>query len=113
MGPAERRTERRLLCSNLVQISWSGSKGHPCREIGVLENLSRGGFGVCIHLSVSIRRGTELSILANQFEFRGRVVQCNPRESGYLVGLELDKPCEWEDGFGPEHLLDVMLLNLE
>lgn len=109
---AERRTERRLLCSNLVQISWSASTNHRRTEIGVLENVSSSGFGLCIHLGTPIEWGTALSVVANQVEFSGRVMQCSVRENGYLVGLELNDPGEWDDGFAPEHLLDFMTLSL-
>jgi hypothetical protein len=109
----ERRTERRLLCSNLVKISWAGTRGHRCTEIGVLENVSKRGFGLYVYLTMSLKRGTELSVVANRVEFNACVMQCSCRENGYLVGLALDEPCEWVEGFGPEHLLDVTLLDLE
>jgi hypothetical protein len=88
-------------------------KGHRRTEIGVLENLSRNGFGVCIYIGIPFERGTEMSILANRVEFTGCVRQCISRENGYLVGVELKAPCRWPDGFVPEHLLDVTLLEFE
>ena len=109
---SERRTERRLLCSNLVEVSWSGMNGHRRTEIGVLENLSREGIGLCLYPGTPLERGIELSIGANQMEFTGCVMQCNARENGYFVRLRLAVPREWADGFVPEHLFDVTLLDL-
>lgn len=107
----ERRAERRLLCSNLVEICWSGINGRRHSEFGVLEDLTCSGFGLSMHFDAPPECGTELSILANRQRFTGRVVQCTSREDGYLVGLELDEPCERVDGL--EHVLDVALLDLE
>jgi hypothetical protein len=63
-----------------------------------------------MHFDAPPECGTELSILANRQRFAGRVVQCTCREDGYLVGLELDEPCEQVDGL--EHVLDLTLLDL-
>ena len=108
---SERRAERRLLCSNLVQVSWAATNGARHAEFGVLEDLSTSGFGLSMHFDAPLECGTELSILANRQRFAGRVVQCSRREDGYLVGLELDEPCEEVDGL--EHVLDVTLLDLD
>jgi hypothetical protein len=67
---------------------------------------------MCIFIGIPLDPGTRLSILANEADISGVVVQCSFRENGYLVGVELDERCEWIDGSGPEHLLDVMLLDL-
>jgi len=107
----DRRAERRLLCSNLVQVSWIASNGVRRAEFGVLEDLTASGFGLSMHFDAPPECGTELSILANRQRFAGRVVQCSRREDGYLVGLELDEPCEEVDGL--EHVLDVTLLDLD
>jgi len=106
----ERRAERRLLCSNLVQVSWSGINGRRFSVFGVLEDLTSSGFGLSMHFDAPPECGTGLSILANRQRFTGRVVQCTSREDGYLVGLQLDELCERVDGL--EHVLDVALLDL-
>jgi hypothetical protein len=106
----ERRAERRLLCSNLVQVSWTAADGARHTEFGVLEDLSSSGLGLSMHFDVPPECGTELSILANRQRFTGRVVQCTYRADGYLVGLEMDEPCEQVDGL--EHVLDLTLLDL-
>jgi hypothetical protein len=108
----ERRAERRLLCSNLAQVCWIGPRGNPCTETGVLENVSKGGLGLCIHAEVRPEPGIEISIWANRVEFKGRVRQCDVRENGHLVGLRLEVPCEKVDGVGLEHLLDVTQFDL-
>jgi hypothetical protein len=74
--------------------------------------LSREAFGLCVCLGTPFEQGTELSIVANQVEFTGCVMQCSVRENSYFVGLRLVEPREWTDGFVPKHLLDVTLLDL-
>jgi hypothetical protein len=84
--------------------------GHRQTDDGVLENVSSSGFGLSIHLSTALARGTELSIVLNRKAFTGVVTQCNFRESGYLIGLRLDERCERFDGL--DHLVDVTMLDL-
>lgn len=107
---SERRTERRLLCSNLVQVSWSAVNGQRHQEVGVLEDLSKNGFGLSLHTDSRLACGTGISIVANGKQFTGSVTHCRLREGGYHVGFQLDEDCE---GFAdPEHLLDVAALDL-
>jgi hypothetical protein len=110
------RRADRLLCSNLVQISWIGPHRRFRKEVAVVENISKAGLGLALFVGVPLESGTELSILANGLDLRGQVIRCVFRENGYIVGLELDQ--RWvfvpgsADRFTPEHLLDVNLLDL-
>jgi hypothetical protein len=112
----QNRRADRLLCSNLVQISWMGAHRRFRKEIAVLENISKAGLGLALFVGVPLESGTELSILANGLELSGQVIRCVFRENGYIVGLELDKRWTFVPGsvdrFTPEHLLDVNLLDL-
>ena len=63
-----------------------------------------------IHFDAPPECGTVLSILTNRQRFAGRVTQCTCRDDSYLVGLELDEPCEKVEGI--EHVLDLTLLDL-
>ena len=110
----DRRTEHRLLCSNLVQISWVGSNDRWRKETAVLENISRGGLGLALFVSVPLEIGTALSVLANGIELSGIVRQCSLLQNGYFVGLELDRvlTAGEADSFTPEHLIDIDLLDL-
>ena len=111
----ERRSGKRLLCSDLVQLQWTGQHGACHREIVILENLSRAGVG--LFMGVPVPEGTEVYLAANGIQLGGRVKQCQFRENGYVLGLELNAESQWaqEPGsdFLPEHLLDVSLLDLE
>ena len=57
LAERDRRTEPRLLCSNLVQISWDESNGRRRKETAVLENISRGGLGLALFVSVPLKSG--------------------------------------------------------
>jgi hypothetical protein len=113
----DRRTEHRLLCSNLVKISWVESNDRRRKETAVLENISRGGLGLALFVSVPLEIGTALSVLANGIELRGLVRQCSLLQNGYIVGLELDENCVLTageaDSFTPEHLIDLDQLSLK
>ena len=42
----EHRTDRRLLCSDLVTVRWTGARGFTREEVAVLEDFSRIGAGL-------------------------------------------------------------------
>ena len=111
----ERRRNKRLLCSDLVQVLWKAGNGVPQCEIAVLENLSLAGVG--LFMGVYIPEGTEIEIVSDDTHLRGSVKQCRFRENGYVVGLELHPESRWaqqpNSNFWPKHLLDVSLLELD
>jgi hypothetical protein len=113
-GKEERRENKRLLCADLVQLTWSEASGKERREIVILENLSLAGVGV--FMGVAIPEGATAQLLISELRLTGQVKHCKFRENGYVVGLELDADSKWaqESGreFLPEHLLDVSLLDL-
>jgi hypothetical protein len=111
----ERRGSKRLLCSDLVQVSWQNANGERFREIAILENLSLSGVG--LFAGVPLPPGMKVDLAGSEAVLTGRVKQCAFRENGYVVGIELDDDSKWaqEPGcaFVPQHLLDVSLLDLE
>lgn len=111
----ERRGSKRLLCSDLVQVSWHDGKGQTYREVAILENLSLSGVG--LFTGVPVPHNAEIHLAGADAVLRGKVKQCVFRENGYVVGIELDADSKWaqEPGgtFLPQHLLDVSLLDLE
>jgi PilZ domain len=110
--PVERRGQKRLLCSELVQIYWTGPQGTRHEEIVVLENLSSGGLG--LFTGVALQEGTNVRVLVNQRELSAKVRHCVFQGNGHLVGLALDAGSKWTKGndLAPEHLLDVSMLDL-
>lgn len=111
----ERRGSKRLLCSDLVQLSWQDDLGRSFREVAILENLSLSGVG--LFTGVPLPEDTEIHLAGVEAVLTGRVRQCVFRENGYIVGIELNDDSKWaqEPGcnFVPQHLLDVSLLDFE
>lgn len=111
----ERRASKRLLCSDLVQVSWENTAGEPFREVVILENLSLSGVG--LFAGVPIPQGACIRLAGSEIVLTGIVKQCAFRENGYVIGIELDAKSKWaqEPGhaFVPQHLLDVSLLDLD
>ncbi len=110
----ERRTAKRLLCSDLVRLSWTDSRGSHQAEVAILENLSLSGVG--LFTGVKVSEGSEIQIAANDVSLTGFVRACRFRENGYVLGVELHSDSKWaqepNSGFIPQHLLDVSLLDL-
>jgi hypothetical protein len=111
----EKRTARRLLCSDLVRVSWMETDGRRRDEVAILENLSLSGVG--LFTGVPVPEDCPVEISGNDARLNGLVRRCGFRENGYVIGIELDENSKWaqepNSGFLPEHLLDVSLLDLE
>lgn len=108
----ERRGEFRLLCSDLVRLSWLDGPSRGRTEFAVLENVSAAGASVLA--GVPVADGSRLRILAPQTEFTGTARHCSRVDNGYLVGIAFDPDCRWsENSYVPEHLLDPANLDGE
>lgn len=111
----ERRGSKRLLCSDLVRLSWREADGSRRLEIAVLENLSLAGVG--LFAGVPITEDTVLRITANGKTLSGNVRACRFRENGYVIGVELNAESRWaqepNSDFTPEHLLDTSRLRFD
>jgi hypothetical protein len=101
----ERRIESRLLCAELVELTWTDSSGNECRRLVNLEDISSSGLGV--QMEIPIRPGTPITVHYPNGEFHGRVRYCAFRDVGYFLGVEFDEDSTWSAvHFQPEHLLD-------
>lgn len=105
----QRRTHKRLLCSDLVQLSWTGTDGSRHSEVVILENLSQAGVG--LFTGVPLATGTTVHLALKDQTLTGRVRQCVFRQNGYILGLEISSPAD--GNLLPEHLLDISLLSLD
>jgi PilZ domain len=101
----ERRTEVRMLCSELVRIRWEEPLANQC-VAAVLEDISPSGAG--LQVEAPINEGARVSIEPPNCLLHGAVRYCIFREIGYFIGVRLDEGCRWSGTFyRPEHLLDI------
>lgn len=101
----ERRSERRLLCAELVEVIWRDSFGAEKRRIGNLEDICTNG--ICVQLETAPEAGTRIRMLYESGELAGVVKYAYYRDEGYFVGVELEPHSRWSAAeFVPEHLLD-------
>jgi hypothetical protein len=106
---AERRLERRLMCSDMVVVSWQDQAGRIRRAPGVLEDIAASG--ACVQLDLEIPLKTILKIRCSKGKLQGVVQYCVFRETGFFIGVELDHSSKWSDeSFHPQHLLDLHTL---
>lgn len=101
-----RRSEKRLLCSDLVRIRWLDRLGSRREEIVVLECYSVSGASML--MGIPLKEGTPVTLCGGEEEYRATVRQCCPAPNGYLVGLSFS---EQTRNYVPEHLLDLLLLS--
>lgn len=100
-----RRVETRMLCADLVDITWKDRTGRTRRTVANLEDISLSG--ACVQMDIPIPLQTTLKIAYPKGELRGRVCYCIYREIGYFLGVEFDPGVRWsQKSFRPQHLLD-------
>jgi hypothetical protein len=108
-GQIERRSEPRLLCSDLVTVEWTDRTGATRKEIANLEDIS--AHGVCLQTGSEIPAGTAVRITAGDSQLCGNARYCREDELGCYVGVQMEPGSEWsEQSFQPKHLLDPRLL---
>jgi hypothetical protein len=100
-----RRTEQRLLCSDLVKVRWIDRHGARREEIVVLEGYSASGAN--LFMGVPIGEGTPVTLWGGGEELRATVRHCTPGPNGYLAGVHFG---ERPRSYVPEHLLDLSRL---
>ena len=102
---SDRRYDIRMLCAELVEVSWKTKTGRVRRETASLDDISESG--ACVQLDQAVPEGARITVeLANR-EFTGNVHYCVDREAGYYVGVEFDPDCHWDPAeFEPGHMLD-------
>jgi hypothetical protein len=102
----ERRSEVRMLCADMVEISWKGLRGKTLRTTALLEDIAPSG--ACLQFETPVPIGMEIQWEASKQEFKGRVCYCVYREIGYFVGVEFDSGSTWsKKKYKPLHLLDL------
>jgi hypothetical protein len=105
----DRRSEGRMMCADMVEVSWSERSGKHRSAIALLEDISASG--ACIQLEMPVPKGVEIRWDAQRQEFRGTVRYCVYREIGYFVGVEFEPSSRWSrKTFAPQHLLDPQTL---
>lgn len=108
---AERRSEKRLLCSDLVKIRWTGMGGESREEIAIMEDVSP--LGASLFTGVPVPEGAALILLTPAMQSHGEVRHCATVANGFSVGVRLSAARCWLTGmdYTPEHLLDLSQLD--
>src|SRR4051794_13603393 len=100
----ERRIDDRLLCAELVEVTWEESLRQQ-RRVANLEDISPSG--LCLHMEKPIAIGTRVGVRYGRGEFVGSVRYCLFREIGYFLGIEFGESSRWStEYFRPQHLLN-------
>jgi hypothetical protein len=101
----ERRSEVRLLCADMVEVSWR-DQGRSRRATAILEDIS--ARGACLQLETAVPCGVEIGWTCPSQKFVGRVRYCTYREIGYFVGVEFEGGTRWsKQVYEPRHFLDL------
>src|SRR5215469_10807057 len=98
---ADRRTEARMMCADMVETRWKDSFGRSHRAMALLEDISHSG--ACLQFEQPVPVGSEIV----WDSFRGRVSYCVYREIGHFAGVELSPETPWSpQRYRPPHMLD-------
>ena len=101
----ERRSEVRVLCADMVEVSWR-DQGRSRRATALLEDISASG--ACLQLETAVPCGEEIRWECPNQRFVGRVRYCAYREIGYFVGVEFEGGTRWsKQVYEPRHFLDL------
>jgi len=105
----DRRSERRMLCADMIHVQWKPPQGRLQSATALLEDISPSG--ACLQLDFDVPIASEIQWRSANQVFAGRVRYCVYREIGYFAGVEFVGGKEWsEAAYHPEHLLDVQKL---
>lgn len=105
----ERRSEIRMLCADMVELSWKEPGGHTARAMALLEDISASG--ACLQLEAPVPLSVEVHWKSPKQQFTGIVRYCVYREIGYFIGVEFEQKSKWSrKAFKPQHLLDLKKL---
>ena len=109
MGMEYERSESRLLCAELVRITWKEPAGRGRKGTAILENISSSG--ACLQLEKPVPVNSSIQIRLSKGYLRGSVRYCVYRDIGYFVGLQFDTGFKWSRRMHqPEHMLDLQRL---
>jgi hypothetical protein len=100
----DKRTEIRMLCADMLEISWKDQRGKPKKLMGLLEDIS--ARGACLQMECPMPVGAEVSFETPEQQYTGHVRYCVYREVGFFAGVEFEGS-KWSKGaFEPQHFLD-------
>src|SRR5689334_1157156 len=103
------RAEVRLLCADIVEISWHDLTSRRRSRQALLEDISPSG--ACVQLDSPLPVGSEIRLRCHREELTGYVKYCVYREIGYFAGIEFRTDSRWSpEAFQPEHLLNPATL---
>ena len=101
----DRRNNTRLLCAELVQLTYRDESGRQRRRVANLEDISL--CGACLQVEKRVPDGTRVVIRYGDGELIGTVRHCSFRDTSYFLGIRFEEGCRWSTRhFRPEHLLD-------
>ena len=101
----ERRIDDRLLCAELVEVTWEDETGRNRKRVANLEDISRSG--ICLQMEHEMAPGTRLRMHYGDGDLIGVVRHCAFRGFGFFLGVELEEGSRWSSQhYRPEHLLD-------
>jgi PilZ domain len=102
----ERRTNFRMMCADVLEVSWTDQKGTKRSAAALLEDISE--TGACLQLEVPVAIGSEIRWSCPKQDLVGRVRYCDYQEMGYFVGVEFHAASKWSANvYEPQHLLDL------
>ena len=100
-----RRVEPRMLCADLVDITWKDQSGRTRRGVANLEDISLSG--ACLQVDRPVLLGADIRISYPNGELLGFVKYCVFREIGYFLGVEFHPGNQWSQrSYRPQHMLD-------
>jgi len=107
----EQRQDSRMLCADLVEVSWTTKTGEPRSAIANLEDIS--STGVCLVMDAMLPAETEVGIRSLRGEFTGKVRYCRyEAEFGHTIGIQFSSGSRWSPShYRPRHLLDPRTLS--
>jgi len=109
---AERRSEARLLCADLVQVEWTEVSGRKRRTVANLEDISRSGAGLQVDMEIPLN--AQVRIYLPQKNLTGVVRYCVYREIGFFLGVQFVEGQKWsERDYAPLHMFDPRKLAAE
>ena len=102
----ERRTEFRMLCADMLNVTWTDRSGRQRQSTALLEDISPSG--ACLQFESPIPPETPVHIECADRPLEGKVRYCVYREIGYFVGVEFMPGYRWSRRrYQPEHCLDL------
>lgn len=105
----ERRSERRLLCADLVQLEWKDRSGQACSTTAILEDISR--TGACLQTDVPVPVEELIRVRHGRKTLEGKVNYCDYHDIGYFAGVSFVANQQWSQRmFRLKHLVDPAAL---